>query len=64
MIFKGLNKTKIGKINELIKTFNEKDELFYEHDKLVNSEKALAHEKEKNKILSKELVNYDSSISS
>jgi hypothetical protein len=41
------------------------EELLYdEHDKLVNLEKTLAHEKEKNKILSKELVVCNSSISS
>jgi hypothetical protein len=44
MVFKGLERTKIDKINELIKSINEKDELlekqeyllFDEHDKLVN----------------------------
>jgi hypothetical protein len=61
MLFKDLDRTKINKINDLIKYINEKDELlekqenllFDEHDKLVNLENALAHKKEKNKILSK-----------
>jgi hypothetical protein len=43
MLFKGLDRTKIGKINELINYINEKDELLEkqedllvdEHDKLV-----------------------------
>jgi hypothetical protein len=50
---------KLIKISELIKSINEKNELlekqedllFDEHDKLVNLKKALAHEKEKNKIV-------------
>jgi hypothetical protein len=71
MVFKVLERTRIDKINELIKSINEKYELlekqeyllFDEHGKLVNLEKALAHEKEKNKILSKELVDCNYSIS-
>jgi hypothetical protein len=55
MLFKGLDRTKIGKINELIKYINEKDELLEkqedllvdEHGKLVNLEKALALEKKR-----------------
>ena len=35
-----------------------------DHDKLVNLEKVLAHEKEKNKNLSKELIDCNSSTSS
>jgi hypothetical protein len=64
MLFKGLDRTKIGKINELIKYINEKDELLEkqedlqvdEHDKLVNLEKALALEKREEYFLSKDLV--------
>jgi hypothetical protein len=62
--FIGLVKSKIDKINELINSINEKNELlekqedliYDEHDKLVNVEKDLAKELENNKILSKELV--------
>lgn len=73
MLFKGLDRTKIGKINELIKYINEKDELLLEkqedllvdeHDKLVNLEKALALEKREEYFLSKELVEQKYSISS
>jgi hypothetical protein len=57
--FKGLDRAKIDKTNDLIKSINEKDELldkqenllFDQHDKPVNVEKALANVQEKNKIL-------------
>jgi hypothetical protein len=57
--FKGLSKDQISKVNELIKTINEKDELlekqedllFDENVKCTKLEKALTHETEKNKIL-------------
>jgi hypothetical protein len=59
-LFKGLDRSKIDNINELIDALNEKDRLlekqediFYEeHDKLVNVEKSLALEVKKNEILS------------
>jgi hypothetical protein len=51
MLFKGSDRTKVDKINELINALNEKNELiekqdliFEEHDKFVNVEKALALE--------------------
>jgi hypothetical protein len=58
--FKGLDRSKVDKINDLIDAFNEKDRLlekqediiYEEHDKLVNIEKSLALETKKNKILS------------
>jgi hypothetical protein len=55
---------KLIKINDLINSINENNELlekrvlFYEHDKFVKMEKALAHEVEKNKILTEELNDY------
>jgi hypothetical protein len=59
-LFKGLDRSKVDKINELIDTLNEKDRLlekqedilYEEHDKLVNVEKSLALETKKNEILS------------
>jgi hypothetical protein len=49
VLFKGLDRSKVDKINELIDTLNEKDRLlekqedilYEEHDKLVNAEKLL-----------------------
>jgi hypothetical protein len=63
MFFKGLSKDQIAKVNELIKTINEKDELlekqddllFDENVKCTKLEKALAHATENNKILTNEL---------
>ena len=63
MFFKGLSKDQIAKVNELIKTINEKDELlekqddllFDENVKCTKPEKALAHATENNKILTNEL---------
>jgi hypothetical protein len=51
-LFKGLDRTKVDKINELIDALNEKDRLlekqedilYEEHDKLVIVEKSLALE--------------------
>jgi hypothetical protein len=62
-LFKGLDRSKVDKINELIDALNEKDRLlekqedilYEEHDKLVNVEKSLALEVNKNEILSSEL---------
>jgi chromosome segregation ATPase len=61
----------IDKINELIRSNNEKDELLesqedllvVENDKFVKLEKALAHETNKNKILTNELKSCNDSIS-
>jgi hypothetical protein len=54
-IFKGIDRSKVDKINELIDAFNEKDRLlekqgdilYEEHDKLVDVEKSLALEVKK-----------------
>jgi hypothetical protein len=62
-LFKGLDRSKVDKINELIDALNEKDRLlekqedilYEEHDKLVNVEKSLALETKKNETLSSEL---------
>jgi hypothetical protein len=71
-LFKGLDRSKVDKINELIDTLNEKyrllekqDDIHYgEHDKLVNFEKSLSLEVKKNEILSFELSSFHESISS
>jgi hypothetical protein len=55
IFFKGLDRNQIARVNELIRTINEKDELLEkQEDLLINEkgrnaklEKALAHEKEK-----------------
>jgi hypothetical protein len=62
-IFKGLHRSKVDKINELIDALNEKDRLlekqedilYEEHDKFVNVEKSLALEIKKNEMLAFEL---------
>jgi hypothetical protein len=62
-LFKGLHRSKVDKINELMDALNEKDRLlekqediiYEEHDKLVNAEKSLALEVKRNEILSFEL---------
>jgi hypothetical protein len=69
--FKGLSQDQIAKVNELIKTINEKDEILEnqedllvdEHEKYTKLEKALAHEIEKNKLLTNELKICTNSIS-
>jgi vacuolar-type H+-ATPase subunit I/STV1 len=71
-LFKGLDRSKVDKINELIDALNENDRLlekqedilYEEHDKLVNVEKCLAIEVKKNEILSSELSSCHESISS
>jgi hypothetical protein len=71
-LFKGLDRSKVDKINKLIDAHNEKDRLLEkqedilheEHDKLVNVEKSLALEVKKNEILSSELSSFHGSISS
>jgi hypothetical protein len=62
-LFKGLDRFKVGKINELIDALNEKDRflekqedmLYEEHDKVVEVEKSLALEMKKNEMLAFEL---------
>jgi hypothetical protein len=58
-LFKGLARTNLDKINELIDALNEKDGLlekqedilYEEHDKFINVQKALALETKKNELL-------------
>jgi hypothetical protein len=62
-LFKGLDRAKVEKINELIDALNEKDRLlekqedilYEEHDKFVCVQKSLALETKKNEMLSSEL---------
>jgi hypothetical protein len=62
-LFKGLDRAKEEKINELIDALNEKDRLlekqedilYEEHDKFVNVQKSLALEIKRNEMLSSEL---------
>jgi hypothetical protein len=71
-LFKGLDRTKVDKINELIDDVNEKhrllekqeDILYKEHDKFINVQKALALETKKNELLTFELSACNESISS
>jgi hypothetical protein len=71
-LFKGLDRTKIDKINELIDALNEKnrllkkqeDLLYEEHDKFVSAQNSLALEVKRNKMLSRELSTCHESISS
>src|SRR5688572_12502247 len=71
-LFKGLDRTKIDKINELIDALNDKnrllekqeDLLYEEHDKFVEAQKSLALEIKRNEMLSSELSTCHDSISS
>jgi hypothetical protein len=71
-LFKGLDRAKIEKINELIDALNEKDRLlerqedilYEEHDKFINVQKSLALEIKRNELLSSELSISNESISS
>jgi hypothetical protein len=71
-LFKGLDRSKVDKINELIDALNEKDRLlekqedilYEEHDKFVSVQKYLAIETKKNELLSSELSTCPESISS
>jgi hypothetical protein len=71
-LFKGSDRTKVDKINELINALNEKDILlekqedilYEEHDKFVNVQKSLALEIKKNEMLSSELSACHESVSS
>jgi hypothetical protein len=71
-LFKGVDRSKIDKINELIDALNEKDRLlekqedilYEEHDKFVSVQKYLVIEIKKNELLSFELSTCHESISS
>jgi hypothetical protein len=71
-LFKGLDRSKVDKINELIDALNEKDRLlekqedllYEEHDKVVVVEKSLALEVKKNERLACDLSSCHDSISS
>jgi hypothetical protein len=71
-LFKGLDRGKIEKINELIDALNEKDRLlekqeetlYEEHDKFISAQKSLALEIKRNELLSSELSKCNESISS
>jgi hypothetical protein len=71
-LFKGLDRSKVDKINELIDALNEKDKLvekqedvlYEEHDKFISVQKSLALEVKKNELLSSELSTCHDSISS
>jgi hypothetical protein len=62
-LFKGLDRAKLEKINELIDALNEKDRLlekqedilYEEHDKFVSVQKSLALEIKRNEMLSSKL---------
>jgi hypothetical protein len=70
-LFKGLDRSKVDKINELIDALNEKDRLlekqedilYEEHDKFINVQKSLALEIKKNELLTSELSACNDSIS-
>jgi hypothetical protein len=71
-LFKGLDRSNVHKINELIDALNEKDRLlekqedilYEEHDKFISVQKSLALEIKKNEMLSSELSTCHDSISS
>jgi hypothetical protein len=71
-LFKGLDRAKVEKINELIDALNEKDRLlesqedilYEEHDKFVSVQKSLALEIKRNELLSSELSTCNESLSS
>jgi hypothetical protein len=71
-LFKGLDRSKVDKINELINALNEKDRLlekqedilYEEHDKFISVQKSVALKTKKNELLSSELSSCHDSISS
>jgi hypothetical protein len=71
-LFKGLDRKKVDKINELIDALNEKDRLlekqedilYEEHDKFISIQKSLALEIKRNEMLSSELSACHESVSS
>ena len=70
-LFKGLDRTKIDKINELIDALNDKnrllekqeDLLYEEHDKFVSAQNSLALEVKRNEMLTCELSSCHETIS-
>jgi hypothetical protein len=70
-LFKGLDRNKVDKINELIDALNEKDRLlekqedilYEEQDKFVSVQKSLALEIKRNEMLSSELSACHESVS-
>jgi hypothetical protein len=70
-LFKGLDRSKVDKINELIDALNEKDRLlekqedilYEEHDKFVSVQKSLALEIKRNEMLSSKLSTCHESVS-
>jgi hypothetical protein len=70
-LFKGLDRAKVDKINELIDALNEKDRLlekqedilYEEHDKFISVQKSLALEIKRNDMISSELSTSHESIS-
>jgi hypothetical protein len=56
-LFKGLDRAKVDKINELIDALNEKQEdiLYVEHDKFISDQESLTLEIKRNEMLSSEL---------
>jgi hypothetical protein len=70
-LFKGLDRSKVDKINELIDAVNEKDRLlekqedilYEEQDKFINVQKSLALESKKNELLCSKLSACNDSIS-
>jgi hypothetical protein len=71
-LFKGLDRAKVEKINELIDALNEKyrlpekqeDILYEEHDKFVSVQKSLSLETKRNEMLSSELSACHETVSS
>jgi hypothetical protein len=71
-LFKGLERSKVDQINELIDALNEKDRLlekqedilYEEHDKFISVQKSLSLEIKNNEMLSSELSTCHDSISS
>jgi hypothetical protein len=71
-LFKGLDRTKVEKTNELIDALNEKDRLlekqedilYEEHDKFISVHKSLALEIKRNEMLSSKLSACHESVSS
>jgi hypothetical protein len=70
-LFKGLDRIKIGKINELIDALNEKDKLlekqedllYEEHDKFIEAQKSYALEVKRNEMITCELSSCHKTIS-
>src|SRR5688572_3626066 len=71
-LFKGLDRSKVDKINELIDALNEKDRLlerqedilYEEHDKFISVQKSLALEIKRNELLSSELSTCNETVAS